>query len=144
MGHANLSNLSEFFIRRLYAKGKLSVQEATDAAIAKNEKLSASEGDYEDSYMVSFGFEQIVEFLLEPVHKINRKSKPSSVIEVCDYDSLTEEQQRVFDLWMKNSDEIMNWDSEKEYQILDSIRFKFADGWRKVYPDIPMLSYVTN
>ncbi len=51
MGHANLSNLSEFFIKRLYAKGVLSIHDCVVAMQAKGVKLHASEGDYEDDYM---------------------------------------------------------------------------------------------
>jgi hypothetical protein len=35
MGHANLRNIGEFFIHRLYAKGTLSVCECVQAMIAR-------------------------------------------------------------------------------------------------------------
>ena len=59
MGHANLSNISEFFIKRLYAMGKLSIAECTDALIAKGETLHASEEDC----MLAMGLLDVVHYL---------------------------------------------------------------------------------
>lgn len=63
MGHANLTNLSRLFIDRLYAKGKLSVREAVEVAIAKGEEVQASEGGYGDEGTLSMAIEQIVDHL---------------------------------------------------------------------------------
>jgi hypothetical protein len=45
MGHANLNNISDFFIRRLYAKGTLSIRACVEGLIARGETLHASEGE---------------------------------------------------------------------------------------------------
>jgi hypothetical protein len=63
MGHANVSNLSEFFIRRLYAKGTLSIAQCVEALLAKGEKLHASEGDYEEDYMLGMGLLDVIHYL---------------------------------------------------------------------------------
>jgi hypothetical protein len=65
MGHANLSNLSRFFVHRLYAKGKLSIADCVQAMLKARETLHASEGEYEDEGMLSFGLTEIVNSLSE-------------------------------------------------------------------------------
>jgi len=60
MGHANVSNLYNLFIRRVYAAGRLSIAEAVELAIEKEEWFHASEGDYEDRSMLAMGFEHVI------------------------------------------------------------------------------------
>jgi hypothetical protein len=148
MGHANLGNLSNLFVRQLFAKGKLSIREITDIAVAKKETVHASEGELDDECMLSYSFEEIVGFLLCD-HKSSPKSKATPVIEVCDYDKLTDEQRDIYDKFVSNDDAMSNWDSgddgrSGEYGLLDSIYFRFAPGWRKRYPDIPILDRFEN
>lgn len=46
MGHANVSNLSQFFVRRLYAKGTLSISECVEAMTAADAiAIAVLEGD---------------------------------------------------------------------------------------------------
>ena len=33
---------------------------------------------------------------------------------------------------------------EEDYAILDNIPWKYVEGWRNRYPDIPILSHVTH
>jgi hypothetical protein len=63
MGHANLSNLSHFFVRRLYAAGKLSINQAMMGAQRARQALQASEGEYHDEGMLSMGFLFVVHYL---------------------------------------------------------------------------------
>lgn len=63
MGHANLTNLSEIYINLLYAKGKLSIRDAIEAAVRRHETLHASEGEYDDDGTLGMGFMDIVAFL---------------------------------------------------------------------------------
>jgi hypothetical protein len=63
VGHANLSNLSHFFVRRLYAVGKLSIHQAALAAQKAGQDLQASEGAYDDEGMLSTGFLCVVHYL---------------------------------------------------------------------------------
>ena len=65
MGHANLSNISEFFINRLYARGQLSISDCAEQLIAAGETLHASEGEYDDYGMLSFGLAQVIEELTQ-------------------------------------------------------------------------------
>lgn len=63
MGHANLSNLSRFFVRRLYAKGQLSIHDCVAAMVEAGVELHASEGGYDDEGMLSMGVMKIVHYL---------------------------------------------------------------------------------
>lgn len=63
MGHAHLKNLSEFFVRRLYAKGSMTIQECCTAMLNAGEKLHTSEGEYEDGDMLMMGLADIVHYL---------------------------------------------------------------------------------
>jgi hypothetical protein len=63
MGHANVANLSRFFLRRMYAKGSLSIAECAQALAKSGEKMHASEGDYEDDFMLAMGVVQIIHYL---------------------------------------------------------------------------------
>ena len=198
MGHANVSNLSDFFIRRLYAGGTLSVAECVQALRAKGEALHASEGDYEDDAMLAMGLEQIVHYLscqnpeahgysgprgggpwIVPVLTVwlGKKSAVSRearrLLEACDRaphdehlhavaaDKLEEEghadwalgvrtlprKRAVYAQWQANDTD--KWDcgddgAGGEYGLFDSIRWRFAAGWRSRYRDVPRLSHITN
>lgn len=63
MGHANLQNLSDLFVNLLYAKGRLTIEQAIETAISRNETLHASEGEYEDEGMLGMGFMDILDLL---------------------------------------------------------------------------------
>lgn len=148
MGHANVKDISEAFIRRLYAKGKTSIAEVADVCVEKGIALHAGEGDYEGEdgrYMICYGLEECVAHLLRP-HMPRPRDRATPVLEPVD---LTPEQTEIYNVWVINSDEISDWDIGDngcggEYGILDSIQWRFAPGWRKRYPHIPILEYHTN
>ena len=102
MGHANLENLSELFVRRLYANGRLSIAECTEVAVEKGETLHASEGELEEECMISFGFEEVVQFLLLQHSECVclRCGQKTPVIVPVD---LTEEQSSVLEAWKEGT-----------------------------------------
>lgn len=143
MGHAHVLNLSEAFVRRLYAKGKVSIKEVAEACLQKGETLHASEGEYEEKFMICHGLEDVVLYLLS-AHKFTPRSKPTPVIEPV---GMTEEQERIFEEWA--TDAMFDWDcgddgESGQYGVLDSIQFRFAPEWRKRYPDVPLLESVSH
>lgn len=143
MGHASVTNLSDRLIKQLYAKGQISIQEVADDCIKRGETLHASEGRYEERYMICLGLEDCVRWLLLP-QKPTPKSKAVPVIEVCE---MTEEQTKVYNEWIGDGGD--DWDSGDdgmggEYGMLDSIKWKFAPGWRKRYPEIESLDRVSH
>ena len=63
MGHARVDNISHFFVKRLYAKGKLSIHDCTQALVKAGETVHASEGEYEEDYMLSMMLSQYIHYL---------------------------------------------------------------------------------
>lgn len=148
MGHANLTNISEFFLNQLHKKGKLSICECVKVMSEAGETLHASEGEYKEDYMLAMGLEQIVAYLLtywENVGKCDLRwqrggRKLSAVIEPAE--ELNDEQAKIFSQWVEDGPEF-EWD-EKEYHILDNIQFKFTKDWETRHDEIDPLGNVTN
>ena len=136
MGHANVRNLSDFFVRRLYAKGKLSLKEVAEAAAKAGVKLHASEGLNEEPEALAIGFEAVIEFLHQP--ECSCCESPDGPIIVPAY-PLTEAQDKSWN--------DVRWEDPmllKGWRTSDTIQWKFAPGWRKRYPNIPKLGYMSN
>jgi len=153
MGHANLSNLSDFWNRRLYAKGKLSKKDAAEGAIKAKQYLRASEGEYKNVEGVALGFDDIVHFLLnyEEYQRGEdgvRRRVLNPVIEVVG--PLTELQQKCWDTYLeegcdgKTVGKHEDGTDMQDWEVVDTIQFRYAPGWRKKYPDIPTLGNVTH
>lgn len=149
MGHADLSNLSDFFIRRLFAKGKLSIYDCVQAMLKKKVTYNASEAVYVEAYMISMGAEEAVRFLWK-YDAPDGETILDDIVEAADRDeeftgpiivpvSLSPEQQHILQEWDQE-----NVQEPEEYEILDSIAWKFAPGWRNKYPEIPRLGRVTH
>ncbi len=66
MGHANLSNISTFFVRRLYAKGRLSIDACVEAMLKKGVEVRASEGGYKDEGMLKMAMVDVTHYLTRP------------------------------------------------------------------------------
>lgn len=66
MGHANLSNLSDLFVNLLYAKGRLSIDDAVTAAVKRKEAVRASEGPHADEGTLATAFNDVVAHLTDP------------------------------------------------------------------------------
>jgi hypothetical protein len=148
VGHAYVKNLSEFFVRRLYANGRLSIKECVKGLQDKGEYLHASEGRCDEDYMLALGLEDVVRYLLTYREcKIGTNgSKLNPVIEPC---ALTDEQERVYNDWMDPNADTGKWDCGNdgmggEYGVLDSIEFKFRKGWRQRYKEVELLEHVTH
>jgi hypothetical protein len=140
MGHANLANLSKVFAKHLYAKGTVTIVQVVDHCVKIGEGLQASEGEYggeEGRYMIATGLETIIGYLLK---------QATPVVVAVD---MTPEQTKIYNTWVDGSDNsLMDWDCGDdgfggEYGILDSIQWRFAPGWRKRYPNIPVLGNIT-
>ncbi len=63
MGHANVSNLSALFINLLYAKGRVSIDDAVTVAMKRGETVHASEAEYEDDGMLAMALNDVVAHL---------------------------------------------------------------------------------
>jgi len=164
VGHADLSNLSNLWMRRIYAKGSLSVSEAVDVATKNGEGVHASEGEYTEPEMLAQAFEDILHdsFLQDgdDRRRWKRAKGKTSLKELnvalrlmgaqpLDLDHwsfriyepvhpLSQEQLKALSRWLDDGVE-----EEEEVAAFDSIPWRFAPGRRAKYPDLPILGNIT-
>jgi hypothetical protein len=148
MGHSYLRNISNFFIRRLYAKGKLSIHDCTAALIKAGETLHTGEGEHEGADMLAMGLMDLILFLRRD-HKFTRFSLESFTAAAVSKDKKlkafiipadpTPRQKEL--LIQYDEDGCDPWD-EMEWAEFDHIQWKFAPGWRVKYNKIPKLDYM--
>ena len=136
MGHAYVSNLGAFFVKRLYALGELSIKDAAIAAVKAGETLHASEGAYEDEAMVAQGLSEVVSSLIWPETEVSKDGIKATVPELVPVLPLTDKQVSALKDW-RNGDG--NDEPENEtgsFTVADTIRWKFGKGWRVRYKEI--------
>lgn len=148
MGHAYLSNISNFFLRRLYAVGKMSIEDCTIALIKAGETLHASEGEYGDADTLKMGLIDLIIFLRQG-HKFTRftlenfaKAAMSEEKKLKAYiipDGLTPRQKE--HLLQYDEGETDDWE-EINWCEFEHIKWKYAPGWRAKYQKIPRLNHV--
>lgn len=126
MGHANVKNLSKFFVEQIHARGAVSLRQAIRGAVAHKLTLNASEGPYDDEMMVGMGLEFVAAWMYED-QGIIEPSHP-----------LSPSQQRVLHAWKTNAP----IEGEESYRALDSIPWRFTREWASRYPHIPLLEYI--
>jgi len=127
MGHANLDNLSKIFIKKIYAKGKISLKDISEWCAEKingatnKEKTKqlygfrASEGAYTESDEIAIGFDHIIAF-----HYENKVIEPVIT---------NSEEKRIIESYTKNGLDFTDSDNE----LFDQINWKFTNGSRKKY-----------
>lgn len=141
MGHANLTNISEAFNRQLYAKGTVTIAEVAAHCGKHGETVHASEGEYDEDYMIRMSLENVLDFLLS-----HDEDEGGPFIVAVD---MTPEQEKIYKEW-RSGKVCMDWDcgddgNGGQYGILDSIKWRFAPGARKKYPnDLPVLGNFSN
>jgi len=120
MGHFHSANLDKLLLRQIRTKGSASIDDVVALAQKKKQVLSASEGTYDEKYMIQMGFETLVSIHvergeLEPILSTSREKK-------------------AFRLW-KNNELEESWDDNGEsigyLAILDALQFKFTDKIKK-------------
>ncbi len=146
-------NIGEFTIRRLYAKGKLSLKEIGDAYIEANPScipVAPTGSAFPKRRAAAKYRTQVAEGLdadlrfwlaLDPAAYRPRLSWEKNPVLV-PADVLTSREADVLHQWMDgNLDDIRNLSGQMvlDQRILDGIRWKFGPGWRNRYnsKDIP-------
>lgn len=127
MGHANVKNLSEFFVRQIRARGGISLREAIRGAVAHGLTLNASEGPYDDAGMIGMGLEVVAAWMYED----------QGIIEPCH--PLMPSQKAALDAWHDGT--IL--DRPELHRALDTISWRLTREWRG-RSDIPLLEYFEN
>lgn len=130
----------ELFLRRLYAKGKLSIRDAYRAAARE----VAEERNDPDMTLLeaecSLPVAQAVAHLLEEKEeRLVRAgvSFPEGPILVPARE-LTDEEEAILAIWKRDGEA---WPAcgfdEGPTLVLDSIPWRYGPGWRRLYPDVP-------
>ena len=127
------------FIRRLYAKGNLSIRDAYKAAAKEvAEERNHPDMDYLECHC-SAPMELAVAHLLEEPE--TRRVGPGVAFPegpILVPLEMSSEQEKVLAQWKAEGH---SWPAcaydEGECLILDTILWKFGPGWRKLYPEIP-------
>lgn len=133
-------NAITLFIRRLYAKGKLSIRDAYQAAARE---AAEERNDPDMNYLeasCSLPVAQAVYHLLE--EKETRRVGPGVAFPdgpiLVPAGDLSSEEEEVLARWRTEGH---SWPAcgfdEGPTLVLDSISWKFGPGWRKLYPEIP-------
>lgn len=145
MGHANLTNISEVFVDLLCKQESVSVAEVVAELQRRGETVHASEGEYDDPYMLSYSCENVLEHLLErhgtTARTPDRKKAP--IVEAVE--PLTRMQEQILKEW--HDGETDDWEDgeDREYAVLGSIRWRRTPTWAKVARNrIPLLGDFTN
>jgi hypothetical protein len=148
MGHANLTNISVFFIDQLVEKRTVTIREVVSGLRKAKEAVHASEGLLTDRSMLGYSVENVVGFLLErhgtTARTPERKKKP--VIEPVE--PLTKRQEKLLQEFCEG--DIGNWDCGKngeggEYGAFDRIKWKLTKTWESIPKDqIPVLGRFEN
>lgn len=148
MGHANLTNISTFFVDLVHARGTVTIREVVTELARAGEGVHASEGLLTDPYMLSYACEEVVHFLLER-HGLTARTpqrKRTPVLEPVE--PLTPRQEEILRAWLDG--DVDRWDSGDdgdggEYGELDAIPWRLAAEWAAVEKDrIPLLTNHTN
>lgn len=129
MGHANLTNISDFLTKRLY-RGSVTIAEAQQEFSERFPKdgVRASEGIHTTPSMICYGMEEVINFW--------RGQEEGPV--VVPAGDLTEQQQAAIAAWGEFDD------PDASVSVLDSIPWKYAPGWRAKHADVPQLKYFSN
>lgn len=147
MGHADLSNISRFFVKRLHERRKLTLKECSDAMEKARVRYHASEGKHAEPYMLRMGLEDVLRFMLDPAadgYRFRPGQPRTAIVEPV---KLTTRQRKLLAEWKRG--DLEDWDCGDDgdggkYGEFDAIEWKFARGWRKLYPHIPKLGMMTH
>lgn len=138
MGHAVFTGLSKIFVRQIYAKGRVSLKDILAHTLKHRRLLKGTYGGFDElPEEIALALEQIA-YYLHGKHKKKHQGAATSVIVPAE---LSPTQAVVFKKWVNKANDSLTLE---EAEILDTICWAYAPGWRKEYPDnIPLLTYFT-
>jgi hypothetical protein len=117
---ASVDRAGAFFVRRLYATGELSMRACAEA-------MTPSEG-ITSKFNAAWNLEQAIGLLGAHGDTV----QPPVILPV----SMDPMQLAIFTEWLHTRGS--EWEcgtGEGEYALLDAIKWKFGEGWRRRYPD---------
>jgi hypothetical protein len=128
MGHLYPRNFSEFSVKRIYAKGRCTVDDLVQAAIKAKMEVSCAEGSYDDTYMIEMALGIVLKY-----HEDNG---------IIIAESSDENKEEMNSYIRGDFDERLTVEDGRK--ILEKVTYSFAKGGRKKYLDknIAHLGYV--
>jgi hypothetical protein len=130
MGHASIGHIGEAFLKLLYAKGSLSIREASEVLSKRGIKYQASEGNYKDPQLIAWAIEDQLFGCWNVDEKILVPSNP------------TEEQVQ---LLKDYADDLISDDADDDgFLPIDYVKWKYNKGWRKKYKEIDVIHNITH
>jgi hypothetical protein len=140
--HTDVTDIATLFVKRMYAKGKLSIadfRKVLNVYFAGQCKDRGCSGAC-DCHEIHGTHGFIHDAVYYMVHYVEKTIKGPRIGVVRPVGPLTKDQQYVLGLWYLNpyNPEITGEDGPKGLNTLESIEWKFAPGWRKRYPEIPI------
>ena len=156
MPYSNYKHISELFIKHLYCKGKLSMKDTLIRFARQGYDVNGSSSpedgtDWQKWAHLSIGVEHIFQF-----HSNNLGTKVQLAVQIEPvFDGLSPEYKEIYEMWKKrkmpeaDGSPIPTWmfedcsQSNKSWEMLYEIPFRFAKGVRKKYPhDIAHLNWL--
>jgi len=140
MGVAHLRPICEFFMRRLYAKGKLSIRECVDAMYENGITYDTSAGSCDDKPHLALGMGGVIRFMLGILPTC--PPQENRFIELVDP---SDKNKKIVMAWVHDAEDAFSPDSmddEGFFPQLDDLQWKYTKDWRKKYSQIPRLSYI--
>jgi len=137
MGHAYVKNLSDILLKKIYAKGKISLGELVDYCVKNKIPLHASEGDYFEDYMLEIGFSHLILFHGLPYCENEHRPNIEAVLE-------TKEEAKLYFDFKEHG--LSKFQTDEEWQNFRKLKWKFTKGTRKMYVDdtIPRMHHMEN
>ena len=145
MGHMTLTNISNFFVRRLYAAEELTMRECVDELEEAGEGVHGSTGISHERYMLGMAVGLIVQTLSQ-TDACPCCERTGPVIEPV---RLSERQRELLQTWIHEGEQDdWDWDDENPESagnILDGIYWRFRVGWRRKYgtDEMPVVGNIT-
>ena len=137
MGHAYVKNLSDILLKRIYAKGKVSIEELVDHCVKNKIPLNASEGQYFEDYMIELGFSHLILFHGLPYCENNRRPNIEAELE-------SKEDAKLYLNFKEHG--LSKVEDEEDWKRFRKLKWKFTEGTRKMYIDktIPVMYNMEN
>jgi hypothetical protein len=140
MGHAYVKNLSDILLKRIYAKGRVSIEELVDYCVNNKVPLNASEGDYYEGYMIELGLSHLILFHAKKWCKNKHRPNLEPIAE-------NERQEELIKRFHKSGlSDLGDSDNIEDWNEFRKIKWKFTQGTRKMYLDktIPIIVNIEN
>jgi len=124
MGHMHLNNLNEVLVKRIFAKGSVSIRELLAICKKRGIGMSASEGEYHDDASITAGLIEVINF-----HNTCCRCGKTWNVEPIVNDK---KQGQALQMWNDKNKDIYDM-SEAQWVAFKEIKWKFAEGARAKY-----------